>query len=153
MNNNKIEFFVGLFVIFSLFILFFIIFKISNGKDLINMDKKYRVKAIFRNIGNLKLNAKVTIYGVKIGYVNRISLVQNEFGEYLSEIEIFINNKFKKIPKDSTASIFMVNLLGENYIQLELGNDSEFLDDGDTILLTNQALNIEDLIHKFIFNK
>lgn len=151
--KNKLEFLVGLFFIFSFFCFFVLTFKITDVNKILNLKNYYNVKVIFRNVGALKINAKVTIYGVKIGFVNDISLLKNEQNDYFVEVSILINNKFDHIPIDSSASIFMTNLLGENYLQIEVGNENVFLKNGDVILLTNQALILEELLSKFVFDK
>lgn len=148
----KSEFFVGLFFLLGIISFFFLVFKISNLGYFYNSGNEYKLKAIFKNIGNLKKRARVTVGGVKIGDVVNISLKRNDNLEYYPEVEIKINSDIK-IPEDSTASILMNSLLGDSYIQIELGNEDKFLSDGDSIILTTQALIIEDLISKFAFNK
>jgi phospholipid/cholesterol/gamma-HCH transport system substrate-binding protein len=54
-----------------------------------------------------------------------------------------------KIPTDSSASILTAGLLGDNYIGIELGQDTDYLKAGDVITLTSQALLLEELISKF----
>ncbi len=66
---------------------------------------------------------------------------------------MLINSNIREIPSDSSINILMSSLLGDSYIQIELGNEDTFLKDGDTVTLTTQALIIEDLISKFTFNK
>jgi len=44
-------------------------------------------------------------------------------------------------------------LLGEQYIGLAAGADSEMLKDGDRIEMTQSALVLEKLIGQFLFNK
>mgnify|MGYP007099538075 FL=1 len=58
-----------------------------------------------------------------------------------------------EIPSDSSINILMSSLLGDSYVQIELGNEDTYLKDGDIVTLTTQALIIEDLISKFTFNK
>lgn len=151
--KNKLEFLVGLFFLFSFFCFFVLIFKITDISKFFDLKNYYNIKVIFRNIGSLKINAKVTIYGVKVGFVDKILLLKNEQNDYYVEVSVLINNKFDNLPIDSSASIFMTNLLGENYIQIELGNENVFLKNGDVILLTNQALILEELLTKFVFDK
>lgn len=153
MTKYKIELFVGFFIIFSVVCFFVIMLNFSEVNNITGVNKKYKLKAIFRNVGHLKVKAKVTICGVKVGYIDSIKLVKDSSNAYYVEVGILIDLNVNCIPKDSTASIFMTNLLGENYLQIDLGNDDSFLRDGDIIFLTNQALIIEDLISKFAFNK
>jgi phospholipid/cholesterol/gamma-HCH transport system substrate-binding protein len=152
MFKIKIELFVGLFILFSVFCFFIIVFKFSDIQN-VGINKKYKIIGIFRNIGNLKLKAKVSIYGVKIGYVNKIDLIRNKLNDYHVEVEMLISSNINCIPSDSTASVFMTSMLGDSYVQIDVGNENDFLRDGDIICLTNQALIIEDLISKFALNK
>lgn len=151
--KNRLEILVGLFFLFSFFCFFILTFKITDVNKVLNINNYYNINVIFRNIGALKINAKVTIYGVKVGFVNSIALLKNEHNDYYVEVGVLIDKKFDHIPIDSSASIFMTNLLGENYIQIELGNEDCFLKNGDVILLTNQALILEELLTKFVFDK
>lgn len=151
--KNKFEFLVGLFIVFSFFFSIILLIFFSSSVGFLDFHKKYKLKAVFINVGNLKVNSKVTLCGVKIGHVDKIILVKNKLNEYYAEVDMLIDFQFKFIPRDSVANIYMVNLLGDNYIQIDLGNDELFFNDGDTIFLTNQALIIEDLIGKFAFSK
>lgn len=153
MIKKNIEFFVGLFFVVGIASFFIILLKMSNITNIYDNNNTYKIKATFKNIGNLKENAKVTIGGVKIGIVNKIELKENEQNEYFPVIVMLIKSNITKIPVDSSASILMSNLLGDSYIQLELGNENQFIKDGEYIILTNQALILEELISKFAFEK
>lgn len=149
----KIEFFVGLFILISFISFFLIVIKITDINALYQKEKTYKVNAIFKNVGNLKKKSKVTICGVKIGFVNSIRLKKNSSNEYYSEVEMYINSNINEIPIDSSINILMSNLLGDSYIQIELGNDTNYLVDGDIVAFTTQALIIEELISKFAISK
>jgi phospholipid/cholesterol/gamma-HCH transport system substrate-binding protein len=152
MIKYKKEFFVGLFFILTVISLLFLISSIS-GYNIYKNDEFYKLKASFANIGNLKEKSKVTIGGVKIGFVNSISLKKNDNDEYRPEIEMLINKKIDRISVDSSVNILISNLLGECYIQIDIGNDDEFLKNGDNFIFSNQALIIDELISKFAFGK
>ncbi len=153
MIKYKIEFFVGVFILLSILSTFFLILQTSEIQDIYKINKKYKIKAIFKNIGTLKKKARVTIGGVKIGYVNKIELKKNSEQEYYTEIEMLINCDINSIPIDSSINILMSSLLGDCYIQIELGNENSFFSNGDTTTLTTQALIIEDIVSKIAFNK
>lgn len=153
MNKYKIEFFVGIFALFGIMSLFIIMIQFTDVKNIYIKEKNYKINAIFKNIGNLKKKARVTIGGVKIGYVSKIELTKIDNDDYYPKIELSINNKYNKIPIDSSINILMSSLLGDNYIQIEIGNDDIVLKDGDVVTLTTQALILEDLISKLAFNK
>ena len=153
MIKYKIEFFVGIFIILSITSLLVLILQISDVKSIYNTEKEYKITAIFKNVGSLRKKARVTIGGVKIGTVSNIELKKNIDQEYYSEVEILINSRINEIPSDSSINILMSSLLGDSYIQIELGNEDTYLKDGSIVTLTTQALIIEDLIAKFTFNK
>ncbi|HFL8824244.1 MAG TPA: outer membrane lipid asymmetry maintenance protein MlaD [Candidatus Azoamicus sp. OHIO1] len=152
MIKYKIEFFVGVFISLGILSILILILQISGIKTIYNKEETYKITASFKNIGNLREKAKVTIGGVKIGTVNKIELNYNS-SEYIPQVEMFINCKVKNIPIDSIASIIMSSLLGDSYIQIEPGNEDLFLNNGDAIKLTTQALIIEELLSKFAFSK
>lgn len=149
----KIEFFVGLFFTMGFVSLLIFILQISEIKNIYKKEKTYKITAVFKNVGNLKKKARVTIGGVKIGVVNNIKLRKNINQEYLPEVEMLIGSDFSEIPVDSSINILMSSLLGESYIQIELGIENIFFKDGDLTTLTTQALIIEDLVSKLAFNK
>lgn len=153
MIKHKIEFLVGIFIMLGIGSFLMILLQISDVQSMYKTTKEYKINAAFKNIGNLKKKAKVTIGGVKIGSVSRIELKKNSEQEYYPEVEISINNTINEIPIDSSINILMSSLLGDSYIQIELGNENFFLKDGDIVTLTTQALILEDLISKFTFNK
>jgi phospholipid/cholesterol/gamma-HCH transport system substrate-binding protein len=153
MTKYKIEFFVGLFVVLGIIALLIIITQITDVKNIYTKEKTYIITAVFKNIGNLKKNARVTIGGVKIGIVNKIALKYSEENEYYPQVELLISYNYKKIPIDSSINILMSSLLGDSYIQIEPGNEDLFLKNGDIVRLTTQALIIEEVISKLAFNK
>jgi len=153
MIKYKIEFFVGIFIILSIISTIILILQISDITSIYKAEKEYKVTAVFKNVGTLKKKARVTIGGVKIGVVNKIELKKNVDQEYYPEVEMLVNSSINEIPSDSSFNILMSSLLGDSYIQIELGNEDTYLKDGSIVTLTTQALIIEDLIAKFTFNK
>lgn len=146
-----IEFWVGVFVIFGILALLMLCLQVS-GLSKITTEKGYELKAVFKNIGGLKVRSKVTINGVKIGTVEKINLIQDEFNEYQALVEMKINYAYSNLPRDSSAKILTSGLLGDNYIGIEPGLEDLFLKPGDVIELTQQAVLLEDLISKFAVN-
>jgi phospholipid/cholesterol/gamma-HCH transport system substrate-binding protein len=58
-----------------------------------------------------------------------------------------------KFPKDSSLKILTSGLLGEQYVGIEAGGDTNNLADGDRITRTQSATVLEDLINQFIYSK
>jgi phospholipid/cholesterol/gamma-HCH transport system substrate-binding protein len=58
-----------------------------------------------------------------------------------------------KFPKDSSAKILTAGLLGEQYIGLEAGGDTNTLVAGDKVKMTQSAVVLENLISQFLYSK
>lgn len=146
MKRITIDFLAGIFVIIGVSCIIFLAVKIAMRQDLFDKNATYVVYADFGNIGSLKLDAPVKISGFIIGRVNDIELNNNKV-----KVTMKINEKYK-LTKDSSAQILTTGLLGEQYIGLQNGADQQYLQNGDSILLTSSALVLENLINKFMTN-
>jgi phospholipid/cholesterol/gamma-HCH transport system substrate-binding protein len=63
-----------------------------------------------------------------------------------------IDSQYKRLPADTSASIFTAGLLGAQYIDLQVGADEEYLADGDELFITQSAVILEQLIGQFLYN-
>ena len=153
MKTRTVEILVGAFVVFGIASLLMLALQVSGLGSFYHRDEGYKVSAVFQNIGGLKVRAKITIGGVRIGRVTAIELKENEYHEYQPIVEMTINSAIQNLPKDSMAKILTAGLLGDNYIGIDPGRDEKFLKDGDVITLTTQALLLEELISKFAVGK
>ncbi|WP_428355482.1 outer membrane lipid asymmetry maintenance protein MlaD [Methyloprofundus sp.] len=148
MQSKSIEILVGLFVSLSIAALFFLALQVSNFSAMQD-NGSYTVNAHFENIGGLKNKALVSMSGVPIGRVTEISF---DMENYDALVKIRIDARFNKLPSDTSASILTSGLLGDKYIGLTPGGLDEFLQQGDSIELTQSALVLERLISQFLFN-
>lgn len=154
MNKKRtIDVGVGLFIIVSLLALVFMVVNVS-GITSFASSKGYQVTADFNNIGGLKVRAPVTIAGVKIGEVTNIDL---QAGDLIAKVTMRLRPD-KPIPYDDiSARILTEGLLGSNYISIVPGFDDKasthpYLQSGDVIQKTQEALVLENLIGQFLFN-
>lgn len=148
MSDNKSDFWVGLFVLIGILALVFLSLRAGNLSTF-SFAPTYRVHASFDNIGGLKARAPIKSSGVVVGRVVDIGFDNTEF-RAVATLEI--EEKFV-FPEDSSASILTSGLLGEQYIGLTPGGSDEDLKDGSTILYTQSAVVLEDLISKFLYSK
>lgn len=148
MNRQSIDWLVGLFVVMGIAALIFLSFKVANIASLGNEDG-YQVYANFENIGKLKPKAPVMVAGVRVGEVRAIELDEEMFQ---ATVMIHINDRYRKFPLDTSASILTSGLLGEQYISLEPGGEDEFLEEGSEIELTQPAFVLEKMIGQLLFN-
>lgn len=107
----------------------------------------YLVKADFQNIGQLKDRAPVKIAGVRIGTVKSIALQPQRMD---AQVVMAISTKYNDIPSDSSAEILTSGLLGDQYIGIQPGGSPEPLKNGSELILTQSAMNIENLVGKFM---
>ncbi|MEO8672222.1 MAG: outer membrane lipid asymmetry maintenance protein MlaD [Tahibacter sp.] len=107
----------------------------------------YSVKARFTNVGQLKLRAPVKLAGVRIGSIKAIAL-DNERLDAL--VTLAIDQRYNQLPDDSAAAIFTSGLLGDQYVGIKPGGSPEMLKNGDEFVLTQNAIQLEELIGKYL---
>ena len=148
MERSTMDIWVGLFVVAGLAALLILALKVGSVSGFSSADT-YTVTANFENIGGLKPRAPVKSDGVVVGRVSEIRF-DNEKFQAIVTINIEKNFKF---PKDTSASILTSGLLGEQYIGLDGGGDSQNLRTGDKLTQTQSAVVLEKLIGQFLFSK
>lgn len=148
MNKTVLDLWVGLFVIAGIVALLFLTLKVGS-MNTVNVSNSYEVVARFENIGGLKPRAPVKSAGVVVGRVTDVKF-DNEL--YEAAVTLRLDKRYA-FPKDSTAAIMTSGLLGEQYIGLEAGGDSVKLKDKDQIVLTQDAVVLENLIGHFLYGK
>lgn len=148
--SRTLEIWVGVFVALGLLGLFFVAMQVSNLGEFRTAKGSYIVKAHFGNIGGLRVRAPVSMAGVTVGRVERISFDDQR---YEAVVDMRIDPAYRSLPEDTSASILTAGLLGEQYVGLSPGGSEEYLKDGDEIELTQSAMVLEQLISRFLFNK
>lgn len=148
MERKAIDLWVGIFVVLGVAALFGLAIKAGNLTSN-SLGDTYTVTAAFENIGGLKRNAPVKSAGVVIGRIDNIKFDPTTY-EAIATLKI---DKRFQFSKDTDASILTAGLLGEQYLGLETGGESINLKDGDKITHTQDAMVLEKLISKFMFNK
>jgi phospholipid/cholesterol/gamma-HCH transport system substrate-binding protein len=108
----------------------------------------YTLRAEFDNIGGITTGADVRIAGLKVGSVTGLTLDPKTY----QAVATFTVQSDVKLSEDSSATIATGGLLGGNFVSLAPGGDTKMLADGGTITITQSAVNLEDLLGKFIFN-
>lgn len=148
MKKTALDFWVGLFVVVGFLAVLFLALKVGNMSSL-SFQPTYSVRMKFDNIGGLKPRAAVKSAGVVVGRVKSIGFDTNT---YQALVTIDIDGQYP-FPKDSSAKILTSGLLGEQYIGLDPGGDTEMLKSGDTISMTQSAIVLENLIGQFLYSK
>ncbi|MBX3629505.1 MAG: outer membrane lipid asymmetry maintenance protein MlaD [Nitrosomonas sp.] len=148
MQRRTLDFWVGLFVITGIAALMFLSLKVGN-LNTYGITESYVIKGNFDNIGGLKVRAPVKSSGVVVG---RVADIQFSTRTYDAIVTMNIDSRYQ-FPKDTFASILTAGLLGEQYIGLAAGGDEVMLKEGDTIMKTNSAMVLEEMIGRFLFDK
>ncbi|MUV13136.1 outer membrane lipid asymmetry maintenance protein MlaD [Noviluteimonas gilva] len=148
MRGPRLEFAVGAFLLLALASLLVLAIASTNNKWGFGGDS-YPLKARFSTIGQLRVAAPVKIGGVVVGSVSDISLDPQRFD---SIVTLSINGRYKDLPADTSAGIFTSGLLGESYVGLAPGGDVEILKPGDEITLTQSAVDLMQLVGKYMFS-
>ncbi|WP_051622266.1 outer membrane lipid asymmetry maintenance protein MlaD [Acidocella facilis] len=108
----------------------------------------YPLQAQFGSVGALSVGADVKIGGVVVGHVAAETLNPTT---YAAQVKLAINSDIK-VPEDSSASITSDSLLGGSYISISPGGSNTMMKPGASFQVTQSAVNLEDLLGKFIFS-
>lgn len=146
-RGPRLEFAVGAFLLLALASLMVLAFASTNKKFGFGAGS-YELRARFSNIGQLRAQAPVKIGGVLIGQVAEIQLDPVTFD---SVVTLAINDDYDELPADTSAGIYTSGLLGENYIGLSPGGDPEVLQPGEEIAFTQPAVDLLQLVGKYMF--
>ena len=149
LQSKTVEIGVGLFVALGLAALFMLAMKVSNLATFTG-EHGYEVSARFENIGGLKVRSAVTMSGVRVG---RVKAIEYDDTSYQAVVTLGIEERYRRIPVDTSASIFTAGLLGEQYVALDAGGEETYLSDGGEIQLSQSALILEQVVGQFLFSK
>jgi phospholipid/cholesterol/gamma-HCH transport system substrate-binding protein len=145
MKQSTLESAVGLFMLIGFGALVYLALQLGEVPFL-RQGTTYVLKAQFDNVAGIKKGASVQVAGVTVGEVAAIALSDDEAA--LLSLRI---NKTVKVSKDSIASVKSQGIIGDKYIQLNLGGDTELFKAGEMIVETESSVDIESLISKFAF--
>jgi phospholipid/cholesterol/gamma-HCH transport system substrate-binding protein len=148
MNRSAIDLWVGIFVVIGIGAIGFLSLKVGNLTS-VSSAPGYHLDAAFDNIGGLKLRAPVKAAGVVVGRVEGIKLDPQT---YQAVVSMRIDQGYQ-FTKDTIASILTSGLLGEVYVGLDSGGDTQMLADNARIGKTQSAMVLEKLIGQFMFDK
>ena len=145
MKKTSVEIAVGIFVFIGILCVGYLTVKL--GKMEILGQKYYHVKAQFESVTGLKVGARVEMAGVPIGKVESIEL---DLEELVARVDLKIQSSVT-ITDDVIASVKTSGLIGDKYIKLSPGGSDLVLKAGDTIIETESAVDLEELISKYVF--
>jgi phospholipid/cholesterol/gamma-HCH transport system substrate-binding protein len=109
----------------------------------------YMVTASFGSVSGLKPGAVVEIAGVRVGKVAAIHLDPKKY-EATVELDI---ERGVDLQQDSIASIRTAGIIGDRYVDISPGGADKLIGPGGRIVETESAINLEELVSKYIFEK
>ncbi|MBN2646103.1 MAG: outer membrane lipid asymmetry maintenance protein MlaD [Desulfuromonadaceae bacterium] len=147
MKRSSLELVVGLFLLLGFACFAWLSVKLG---DVALFDRgTYHVTARFGSVSGLKLGAAVEIAGVEVGKVSKINLDPKT---YDACVELEIQPQIE-LQDDSIASIRTAGIIGDRYISILPGGSPILIEKGGEIFETESAINLEELISKYIFEK
>jgi phospholipid/cholesterol/gamma-HCH transport system substrate-binding protein len=145
MKKFDLELTVGLFIIAGIICLGYL--SIQLGKMEIVGERGYEIYGVFSNVGGLKNGSSVEIAGVKVGRVKSVTL-------YNYQARVVLNlPENVKLQEDAIVSIKTKGLIGEQYVEITPGGSEKIIKPGGQIRETQSAVDLEELISKFVFGK
>jgi len=147
-QSKRTEIWVGIFMLLGMVALVMLAIQVSGaGKG---TGDTYELKARFENVGGLNEKAPVMIGGVRIGRVGDIGINK---ADYSAVVTLLIDTRYDNLPIDTGAAVLTSGLLGAQFVGLSPGADEFFLEPGDTLELTQSAIQLESLVRQFLFNR
>jgi phospholipid/cholesterol/gamma-HCH transport system substrate-binding protein len=139
MQRNVLETVMGAVVLLAAAAFLFIVYTASGVKEASN---GYRLYMRLDQGGSLSPGTDVRAAGVKVG-----SVVKQEFDpkNFQAVITLDIAGDVQ-LPTDSSANADQDGLLGNSYVNLQLGSDDTMLKDGDTFQHATGVLSLGKLI-------
>lgn len=145
MYGRKTEISVGVFMMVGIACLVYLSVNLGDV-DLFGSDS-FMIDARFGSIEGLEVSASVEIAGVSVGKVKSITLEENE-----ALVQMEIENG-TKITDDTIASIRTKGVIGDKFVKLSPGGSDDILGDKDSLMDTESAISLEELVSKYIFEK
>lgn len=142
MENTKLEFIVGVFVLVGIVCLGYLSIKL--GKLELIGGNVYEVVAQFNTASGLKNGSSVEIAGVEVGRVRAITLNEDR-----AAVTLAVDNRVK-LYTDTIASIKTRGIIGEKFLALSPGGGGDPLKPGDTIRDTESGLDLEELVSQYV---
>ena len=144
MNNRKIEFLVGCFVLIGFGAILYLAFQVGSARFFAT--DSYELQARFRSTSGVNAGSRVEIAGVRVGTVKSIVLDDN----FYSIVTLELPNRIE-LDDDTIISVKTAGLIGDRYLNILPGGSGFPLEPGDMVVDTESALDIESLISRFAF--
>ena len=144
MNNRKIEFLVGCFMLVGIGAVLYLAIQVGSAR--VFGGDHYTLQARFSSTSGVNVGSRVEIAGVRVGTVKSITLNDSFYSIVTFDLPSSI-----QLDDDTIISVKTAGLIGDRYLNVSPGGSGFPLEAGDLIVDTESALDIEGLISRFAF--
>ncbi|MGB0683533.1 MAG: MlaD family protein [Magnetovibrionaceae bacterium] len=141
MSESLIEKLMG----FGVLGLIIIVFSVTSRPVSDVGDGYYQVTAGFNRVDGLEVGSPVRMGGVDVGSVASMKLDS----QFRAMVSLTVRDDFK-LPLDSSAAIHTDGLFGAKFIEVEPGGELDYLQSGDEIDFTQDAVIVSELLDLII---
>jgi len=145
MKKYTMETAVGIFVMIGLLSVGYL--TVQLGRVPILEGDTYRLNALFTSVSGLRVGSPVNMFGIEVGRVDRLVMDQDS---QQAKVEMTLR-KDVKVYEDAIASIKTEGLIGDKFVSIQPGGSGEQLKPGGTIIQTQPAVDVADIIGKYAF--
>jgi phospholipid/cholesterol/gamma-HCH transport system substrate-binding protein len=139
MQRNVLETVMGAVVLLAAAAFLFIVYSASGVRE---ASGGYHLTMRLDQGGSITPGTDVRAAGVKVGTV-----VKQEFDDKAFQAVITLDIEQRvKLPTDSSANVDQDGLLGNSYVNLQLGSDDAVMKEGDTFRYATGALSLGKII-------
>lgn len=104
-------------------------------------DGKFVLNASFGRTDGLHEGDEVHLSGIKVGKVIKETLEP----DYRVHVTMLLDKDYK-IPQDSSLSIESASIMGGKFVDITLGGDDEVVENGGSLIYTQDAMVLEELL-------
>ncbi len=145
MKRANEEIAVGIFVLAGIACLVYLAIHLG---EMELFSRGYKVTADFDNVSGLKVGASVELAGVDVGRVEQITITPDDRARLVLKLAPGLVLK-----NDTIASIRTKGIIGDKFVKLSMGSSEKTINPGGKIHDTESAVELEELIAKFIHGK
>lgn len=128
--SQKFKIRLGLFILIGLSLFVFAIFIIGKQRNLFN--PVFKITSTFYNVSGLQVGNNVRLFGINVGTVDQISIINDSTVRVDMLIRTDVNRFIKK---DSEIAIGSEGLIGDRLLIITQGSsDAEIVGDGDNLI-------------------
>lgn len=142
MYKSSTEIKVGLFVLLAIAMFVWMAFRLGGFTSM--SKNTYNISAIFSSASGLKSGVSVEVAGIQVGKVSKIDLYDNNQAMVVMAVQDAI-----RLPSDTSAAIRASGILGDKYIELIPGqNTDEKLSDNAHIMTVKASADVSDVMQQ-----